>query len=382
MQVAFLRSNPINPDVRVEKEIYSLAEAGEKIIALGWDRECIYKKSEIRHINDSSYLINRIQQKASFGGGIKKNFFPLIFFELKLGHWLWKNRKKYDVIHACDFDTALMAFWIGKMIGKKYIYDIFDYYIDCYHVPDKLKKIIEKMDHLVIKNAYKTILCTEKRIQQIGIGEKTDYLIIHNSPVEVTINENDIELMAGSQMERVKIVYVGGLSADRFLKELVDSVQLTPGVELHIGGFGPLEEFIKSASNKYENVFFYGKLLYRQTLALESKCDYLVAFYPTDNRNHIFAAPNKFYEALMLKKPVIMIRGSGTSDLAEESSMGILIESSENEVYKIVKKIKHIDKARFDYEKGYKLYLEKYQWSIMAERLVKLYKELADQMSI
>lgn len=382
MRIAFLRSNPINPDVRLEKEIYSLVKAGEEITALGWDRECIHKKKEKRYINGCSYLIYRIRQKASFGGGIKKNFFPLVIFELKLGCWIWKNRKKYDVIHACDFDTALMAFLIGKVTGKKYIYDIFDYYVDCYHVPNYLKGIIEKIDHLVIKSAYKTILCTEKRINQIGIKEKNDYLIIHNSPMETVINKDDMKLMAGSQKERIKIVYVGGLSADRFLKELVDSVQVTPEAELHIGGFGPLEGFIQSAGSKYGNVFFYGKISYHQTLALESQCDYLAALYPTDNRNHIFAAPNKFYEALMLKKPIIMIKGSGTSDLVEENSLGILIGSSENEVYTMVKQIKDIDKAEFDCEKGYCLYLEKYQWTIMAERLAKLYKGLAEQMQI
>lgn len=39
--------------------------------------------------------------------------------------------------------------------------------------------------------------------------------------------------------------------------------------ELHIGGFGKYEKFFLEASKTYDNIFFYGKLSYNETLKLE-----------------------------------------------------------------------------------------------------------------
>lgn len=38
MKVVILRSNPVAPDPRVEKEARALSGAGYSVIALGWDR--------------------------------------------------------------------------------------------------------------------------------------------------------------------------------------------------------------------------------------------------------------------------------------------------------------------------------------------------------
>lgn len=38
MKVVMLRSNPIDPDVRLEKEAISLVDAGHSVTLLGWQR--------------------------------------------------------------------------------------------------------------------------------------------------------------------------------------------------------------------------------------------------------------------------------------------------------------------------------------------------------
>ncbi|GFR36000.1 hypothetical protein TCEA9_18120 [Thermobrachium celere] len=50
---------------------------------------------------------------------MRKNIIPLIKFQIKLFQWLYLNRKEFDVIHACDFDTALIACIFAKMYKKK-----------------------------------------------------------------------------------------------------------------------------------------------------------------------------------------------------------------------------------------------------------------------
>lgn len=52
--------------------------------------------------------VHRVGIPAEFRVGIK-SFKPFIFFQATIVKWLIKNRKKYEVIHACDFDTAFTA---------------------------------------------------------------------------------------------------------------------------------------------------------------------------------------------------------------------------------------------------------------------------------
>lgn len=42
MKVLFLRSNPVDPDSRVEKEVNSLIKRGYKVEVFGWDRSADY----------------------------------------------------------------------------------------------------------------------------------------------------------------------------------------------------------------------------------------------------------------------------------------------------------------------------------------------------
>lgn len=54
-------------------------------------------------------------------------------------------------------------------------------------------------------------------------------------------------------------------------------------------------------------IFFYGKILYYETLKLESSCDIMADLYDPSNPDNYYAALNKFYEALMLGKPLILV---------------------------------------------------------------------------
>ena len=72
MRIIMIRSNPINPDSRVEKEAYSLIKHGHEVKVLCWDREDNYKyKYDKKDLLDSSLDLIKIGSKSSYGGGFK-----------------------------------------------------------------------------------------------------------------------------------------------------------------------------------------------------------------------------------------------------------------------------------------------------------------------
>ena len=376
MNILFIRDNPVNPDVRVEKEINSLIDAGYNVSILGWDKR--KDQTEMyRTIENTKVPINLIKIKCSYGGGFKKNIIPLLRFQIREAFYLLRHRKEYDVIHACDFNTAFTASVICKLIRKPYVYDIFDYYVDAFAVPHRLKGFIERLDHNVIKRAYITILCSEQRISQVSYSPLRPYVILHNAPLLELIDDDCISLKSTSN--KIKLVYVGTLAKKRRLDLIVDAIKEMSDAEFHIAGYGEMEDYFIESSEKYNNIFYYRKIDYRQTLCLESKCDVMIALYPLDNKNHVYAAPNKFYEALMLGKPIIMIKGSGMSDVVENNKFGCLVEESADDIKRGIKEAYKLSCEVEIRNSMKKKFISEYEWSIMGKRLVKIYNDLNQQ---
>lgn len=114
------------------------------------------------------------------------------------------------------------------------------------------------------------------------------------------------------------------------MREIIDFVENDERFELHVGGFGIMEDEIASAAQKCNRIIFYGKLPYNKTLSLENSCNIMTAIYDPKVPNHRYAAPNKFYEALMLGKPIVMAKNTGFDEIIEENNIGCLIEYSKS----------------------------------------------------
>ena len=245
---------------------------------------------------------------------------------------------KIRVQDAFDFDTGFAAMLCSKLLGKKLIYHILDYYVEGHILPGRLlKNVIERFEVCVINASDATVICTEKRRVQIDKASPKKIYVIHNTPNSVQVINESFKLQ--SKNSKVKIAYVGILAGLRLLKETVEVIAQMDNVEMHIGGFGEYEKWMKEAADKYDNIFFYGKLQYTDTLSLEKQCDIMTAIYDPSFRNHKYAAPNKFYESIMLGKPIIMARDTGYDDVIEPSDIGILTEYSKDGIASAINKL-------------------------------------------
>ena len=64
-KVCILRSNPVNPDSRVEKEAWTLTKAGYDVHILAWDREsCASECQEFVKVADALIPITRLGHPA------------------------------------------------------------------------------------------------------------------------------------------------------------------------------------------------------------------------------------------------------------------------------------------------------------------------------
>lgn len=374
MNIIFLRSNPVDPDSRVEKEVNSLLKSGHQVEIIAWDRSDNYKiKESFLKFESGDVKIYRFGIPAIFGGGMRKNIIPLLQFQIKLFLWLHNNCHRFDAIHACDFDTAFISSKVAFKLKKKFVYDIFDYYVDAFHVPQKFKRLIENIDRDIINKSNAVIICTEQRIEQISGTDPQILYVIHNTPPLFDTNYCNRFL----QNNKIKIGYVGILDEGRLIRETAEIVSKNAMYEFHVGGFGKLEEYLRTMASKYENIYFYGKIPYNKTIELENCCDILTAIYNPRNRNNYYAAPNKFYEAIMLGKPLIVVRGTGIDNTVTEYGIGEVIEYSKNSLEKGLESLVLRQSEWSNISKIMKhLYNTHYSWEEMEKRLIELYTKL------
>lgn len=372
--VVILRSNPVDPDSRVEKEANSLLKAGYDVKIIAWDRRSKFRvKETILNLSNGDVKIYRFGIPAKFGEG-KKSLKAFLLFQLRMFKWLLMNKEKYQIIHACDFDTAYTAYLCNKFLNKKFIFDIFDFlFTDTSGRNSKFKKLIVHLQHTIINNVDGTIICTEERKVQIKGTKPNRLVIIHNSPPILSEKLSKREL----HKENIKIVYVGILQDNRFLIELADVVQSISKCELHIGGFGKYEGYFKKLSKRHENIFYYGKIPYHKTLELENSCDIMTAIYDPAFKPHYYAAPNKFYESIMLGKPVIMVKNTGMSNVVAEHNIGEVIDYNKQSLKKAIRTlISRKSEWGTISQRARDIYEEYYSWSEMENRLIEFYENL------
>lgn len=377
MRIVLIRATEVMPDPPVEKMANTLISHEHSVTILAWDRSNTYaERGSIKKLANSETEIVHFGIPAKYSGGIKANFKGLLLFQMRIIRWLFRHRREYDAVHAFDFDTGFASMICCKLLRKKLIYHVLDYYAEGHILPGRLlNSIIEFFEIRVINSANATVICTEKRKEQIRKASPRKLYVIHNTPDSV--QQMDTSFQVNGCTGKLKLVYVGVLSRMRLLKETVEVVSKMDDVEMHIGGFGEYEDWMQKAAEQYSNVFFYGKLQYSETLALEKQCDIMMAVYDPSIRNHKYAAPNKFYESIMLGKPIIMAYDTGHDDIITKNDIGILTEYSESGIRDA---IYALEKRRNEWndmgKRAMNLYNSNYSWTIMTERIEEMYRNL------
>jgi len=365
-RVLFLRSNPVDPDPRVEKEAAALAEMGYEVKVLGWDRT----GQSTRVVSAPFGVVERIPLRARFGAGLR-NLPGLLRFQLALAAYLFRNRKAYDVIHACDFDTALTGYFLGRLLGKRVIYDVFDFYAEMLRkTPSWLKSMVRALDLKLMGWVDAVILADESRVEQVRGAKPKRLAFIYNVP--------DIPSLPPLPPDPppLRIAYVGLLQVERGILEVLKILEKHRDWELDLAGFGGDEARILEIAKRLPNVRFHSRVPYERALELAANAHVLFATYDPAIPNHRYSSANKLFEAMALGKPIVVARGTGMDKLVHQEKIGFIVTYGNlDEIEKAFLEVASWDRqARQAFARWVRtLYESKFSWSIMKEELRRLY---------
>jgi hypothetical protein len=319
--VVFLRSIHASVDSRLTRYVMALEKVGRDALVIQWARggsgEFPAKRTKF-----SSFSL-----KAGLGGGWK-NALALIFWMAWAFSVLFKERKNTEVVHAIDLDTVLPALLFCKVFRKKLIFDIYDSYGDARSMSGAGRKVVDALEGFAARHADHVILPDTCRLPQVPAAVK-DITIIENVPFK---SGNEGSARRVPEFAGVTLAYVGILEErHRGLEDLLAAVALYPGkVELEIAGFGPLAEACAKAAREHQNIRFHGAVTPEQAIRLMDGCDVVVGMYYRTKAHHARATPNKYYEHLMLSKPLLTTKGTPPGEKVELDYSGWALQEGES----------------------------------------------------
>jgi len=222
------------------------------------------------------------------------------------------------------------------LFRKRIIYDIYDWYIDSRGIHNPLiKTLILGIEYISIKLSDVVIICEEGRKNQIKFTPHRLWIIPNIPTISYIPSKKEKTNL------NLRISYVGILALDRGLQNLIKLAQYNPTIDIVVAGFGPLEKTFTDVSTQYKNINFLGSVSYKTALRIMSESDLIYAMYEKSNQNHIYAAPNKYYEGLALGTPIITTIGTLVGEKTLKSNTGYVIDESYDELDSIIKKFDH-----------------------------------------
>lgn len=315
--IFFIRSYIADFDARMGKYFDALSEAGAGFCFIGWNKD----GRQVAHRPGFHYFSRR----ARLGAGWR-NAAALLQWNIYVFRRLVKERRSVRVVHAVDLDAGFASWLFCLLFRRPLVLDLYDKYTAVRGINGAVGKSLDFLERAIARSAALTIIASADRYPQHGLErDDSKVLVLENVPNAA------VEAVVPWQAEKPwNIGYFGVLeSRHRGLEDLLAACQGRLDVRLHIAGYGHLASQFSEAAQAGSNVHYYGAMESEAGLGLMAKMDVIVGMYYLSVPNHRYASPNKYYEHLMLGRPLLTTTGTPPGTRVEHDVSGWAVPEGE-----------------------------------------------------
>lgn len=325
MKIALLLSNNkwSAPYINIYKKILDNNNINYDI--LSWNRDLTEEKNELSW----SYK--------SKGSQIHR-FFEYYKFSL----FIKKKLKDYNYGKLIVFGSVIPIFlsnYLEKYYKNKYIIDLRDLGIE-------QKCLFRNAFKKAVKNS---AFCSVSSVGFINYFPDTNYLISHNFDINQIKNRFNYKISDVSYNQTLNILTIGSIRNFESNSEIIESLQNNDKYKLSFVGEGPSSEDLKIfvSKNHISNVSFNGRYAKHEELNYIRSCDIMNVYMPNVD-SHTSLMSNRFYYALLLKKPMIVRANGIQGELVKKYKLGIAINDCNHLDVKIHDFLDHFSKKEFE----------------------------------
>lgn len=282
-----------------------------------WDR---------RNIIDSQEETNYYVFKSRVGKSKLSKILPF----LKWRRYTLKILKKYKydrIVVLTTLPAILIKSYILKKYEEKYILDIRDY---TYENICLYRKMVDK----IVDKSLITYISSKGFKSWLKPSEKLT--LTHNiTNAEMEFKKEHINL----NLDKITIGFVGGI---RYYHEncyLINNMKEHLNVQLKY--IGKVHEGIDlegyCTKKSISNVEFQPAYINSDKPKIYQGIDFINAIYGNKNNTVRTALPNKLYDSILYKVPIIVSKGTFLAEIVEKYHLGFAIDIEKEDVYHVLK---------------------------------------------
>lgn len=361
-------TNDLSSDQRVHKVCTTLQTMGFEVVLIG-------------RILKSSVPLQRTYQTERMHLWFTKSFLFYANFNLRLFFKLLFLRKQ--VLLANDLDTLLPNFLISKLFGIPLVYDSHELFTE---VPElttrpRIQKIWQNIEAFIVPKL--------KRVYTVNQSIANFYTDKYHIPVKVIRNmasayadkplDSDfVKALKGTK--KMLILQGNGINIDRGAEEAVAVMPFLNNCVLYIIGAGDVFEILKKLVANLalaDRVFIKDKMPYDELMRYTKAADLGLSFDKNTNLNYEFSLPNKVFDYIQARTPLLVTNRKEVAQLVLENNIGAVVNSLEPKA--LAAQIEAL-LSHAELQNVWKQNLEKaaqiYTWQNESKALIKIYKDL------
>lgn len=246
----------------------------------------------------------------------------------------YKGRKDV-VFYYLGLDIAMFA---TELVRYPYIFEECD--LNHTYIGNKMvRKVMEWIDCRIIRKSLQTIFTSEGFFQYHQLS-KTDNITLIPNKLPASIKSIHMVEKRPTDVGHLSFGFAGDVRYENivsFAKILVSSF---PMHEFHF--FGTIQERVKpfvAELEQFPNCHFHGRFRSPNDLPkIYSQLDFTLATYDTRFENVRYAEPNKIYEAVYFRTPIVVSKGTFLEEKCKKLGIGCAVNAlNEKDVVEFVK---------------------------------------------
>lgn len=246
-------------------------------------------------------------------------------------------------------------------------------------IPSALRKPLAQISKLVLRTLerrFSAIVTATPSIADNFVSDRT--VVVCNFPPL-----DEFQHGATTPIEREEcVIYLGSITEQRCIEEMVRAMASpqSGGARMLLAGTFEDEPLLRRVQKLpgWDRVDYEGQCSRSKVASLLARARAgLLLFHAA--ANHDDCMPNKLFEYMAASLPIIMSDTINCSRIITESECGVVVDPRDVEAIAaaIAYLTKNPDTAAAMGERARRLFVEHYQWSSEAEKLTKLYAQIA-----
>lgn len=299
-----------------------------------------------------------------------------VFFEFMLSVIKLTKGSKYTVIQSHDFLVLPIAILLKVMGRTQYVvYDAHELESDRNGISKSAGFIVyflEKVAFFFVDGFITVSASIENWYKQNFMIKES--VVIYNSPITLNLDTSDQSYLRNkfAISEDLRIfIYVGILGQGRGIENIIDIFENNPDIGcLVLLGYGPLEPFVTHKSVNASNIFYHEAVVHDDVVKIVKSADFGLLLIENVSLSDYFALPNKLFEYMFAKTPIVGINFPEISKVLVETNSGVVLNESFT-TKDFVKTCNQLDASSFTFDD-----VSLYSWNAQKTKLLAFYNSI------